>query len=270
MNINRHSAIAFGFAGVALFAGAAVATSASAQTGAGEKAPGQVGRPAPASRTGGAKGISGVFGTVTAISGNTITITGRKAGTATSSVTTKYAVDATNAKIRKGATMGAISSISVGESIVAQGTVTGTNVAAVSIFEMGARGAGGDGKGPRGNGGFGTSTPVLKGNGQPIVAGSITAINGTSLTVTNPGGATYSVDASGAKFIKGADTVAVSDIAVSDKVVIQGSVSGTSVVASTVIKQAVPQIAGAQAGGRPRPQGFFGGIGQFFGHLFGF
>ena len=69
-----------------------------------------------------------VGGKVTAITGNAITI-------ATIQGNITYTVDATNATITKNGTKGTITSISVGDSIIAQGTVNGNSVTATSVID---------------------------------------------------------------------------------------------------------------------------------------
>ena len=68
----------------------------------------------------------GVGGTVTAVSGNTITVTGRDGKT--------YTVDAGSATITKDETV-SVSSIAVGDTIMAGGTVNGTSVTASVIHD---------------------------------------------------------------------------------------------------------------------------------------
>ena len=41
--------------------------------------------------------------------------------------------------------------------------------------------------------------PMMTGNGQPIIGGKVTAVNGNSLTVTNASNVTYTVDVTSAK-----------------------------------------------------------------------
>ncbi|MBA3788925.1 hypothetical protein H0X32_00835 [Patescibacteria group bacterium] len=70
------------------------------------------------------------------------------------------------------------------------------------------------------------------------VIGTVTAVNGSSLTVAGKDGTTYAVDASKAKIQKGYGTtaapLAVSGIAVNDTVAVKGAVTGTSVVAKRI------------------------------------
>lgn len=227
----------------------------------------------------------GVFGTVTSINGDIITVSGRQGFGPNATATTTYTVDATNATVKKNNATSTVSAIAIGDAIFAQGTVTGTNVAAVTIRDgimMGMRGQGGPGMNGQGGQywrGHATSTPPVSpfiGDGQPVIAGTISAINGTSLTVTTASNVIYTVDASNAKIVEGQNTVALSAIVVGNNVLVQGTVNGTSIAASTVVDQSAP--AGAPVGGIPnsgngQPRGFFGGIGSLFksfAHLFGF
>ncbi|MGD0976905.1 MAG: DUF5666 domain-containing protein [Minisyncoccia bacterium] len=222
------------------------------------------------------RAIPAVFGTVTAISGDTITVSenrGFNRGPRTSPnptptatpVATIYTVDATNAKITKNNAAGTIASIAVGDTIMVQGTVSGTSVTATMIHDgiMGGR-IGKPGQ---------TPVPLpITGNGQPVIAGTISAISGSTLTVTNKSNITYTVDATNAKIVQGQNTITISSISVGDSVVIQGTVNGTSVTASSIIDQHAPTTtATSQPGAKPNQNlGFFGRIGNFFSKLFGF
>lgn len=95
----------------------------------------------------------GVMGTVTAVSGNTVTLTGKDGKT--------YTVDAGSATITKDETVG-VSDIQVGDTLVAGGSVSGTSVTASSIH---------DGKLPMG--GFGIGHGPM--GGRPGKAPSTTA-----------------------------------------------------------------------------------------------
>jgi hypothetical protein len=211
-----------------------------------------------------------VFGTVSAVSGNIITVSGKQ-GFGTNAVSVTFTVDATNAKIMKDGSADAptivtISSINVGDRIMAQGTLTGTNLVATMIR---------DGRIPvpeKGNNGSkNPSVSPIAGDGNPIVAGTVSAVNGSVITITNKSNVTYTINASGAKIVKGSSTVLVSDIAVGDMIVVQGTINGNAVVATSVIDQAKPTSASPTSGeGEKGNGGFFGGIGAFFSHLFGF
>jgi len=230
----------------------------------------------------------GVSGTVSAINGTTLTVaamgrptpekTAATAVTAPTTMGTVYTVDASSAKIYKGSatTTVSISSIAVGDKVMVQGTVSGTNVVATVIRDGIGGAMGGKGFGGRGTSSTPSTTPVIQGNGEPIVGGSITAISGASLTVTNASNVTYTIDATNAKIVKSGATSTISAVAIGDTVIVQGTVNGTSVTASSVIDQGVKSTngssantpsAGSHGGGLG---GFFGAIGGFFKHLFGF
>ena len=250
----------------------------------------------------------GVFGTVTAINGTTLTVSGKQgrpfgappssntSGTQTQTAPTTpvapatviYTVDAANATVRKNNATSTVASIAVGDTVVVRGTVSGTSVTATSIIDgvMPMRGGNGSHGGPgMGMGSMGSSTrstsmPVspITGNGQPAIAGSVSAISGNTLTVTNKSNVTYTVDVTNAKIVQGQTTVTVSNVAVGDNVIVQGAVSGTSVTASSVIDQKAGQqgmapsgTTGGQGGQAPVARGgIFGAIGSFFSHIFGF
>ena len=197
--------------------------------------------------------IPGVSGVVTAVSGNTITITAKQhtlnSKTATS---TTYTIDATNASVQKAGAVSSVSGIAVGDTINAQGTITGTTVVATKIN---------DGRMMQNrNAQDGTNMP--EGNGQPVIAGTVTAVSGSTITITNKSNVAYTIDASAAKITKGDAAGTAASIAVGDVILAQGTVNGTSVTAVTVNDQGVAKTAASE--------GFFSRIGGFFAHLFGF
>ncbi len=172
-----------------------------------------------------------------------------------STSTVLYSVDATNAKIYEGRATTTVSNIAVGDVIWVQGKVTDQNVAAKVILVMA--------KNPIPKKGNEGKNNQFIGDGQPIVAGTISSISASSLTITNSGNNTYTVDITSAKIFEGNKTASSSDLAVGDAVVVQGTVNGTSITASSVIGQ----NAKAEKG---ESMGFFGSIGSFFSRLFKF
>ena len=95
--------------------------------------------------------------------------------------------------------------------------------------------------------------------------------------VTANNSVTYTIDATNATIEKDNATSTIGSIAVGDDVLVQGSVSGTSVTATSVIDQGAPRTASSTSGssnGNGGGGGFVGGfmnsIGGFFHHLFGF
>lgn len=76
---------------------------------------------------------------------------------------------------------------------------------------------------------------------KPAAFGTVTAINGNLITLTSKikgATTTYTVDASSATITKGIGTsttaIAVSGITVGDRLVVQGTVSGTAITATTI------------------------------------
>lgn len=227
----------------------------------------------------------GIIGQVTSVSGMTVTVSGHAfdpgigmglGGGAQASTT--YTIDASNASVTKNNATSSVSAIVVGDTVFASGTVSGTNVIATSIRDgLTLRGRF-DGKGVLGmmyglgpNGQNGQPNRIIKGNGQPVVAGTVSALNGTSLAITTSSNVSYTVDGSNAVVDKGNATSSVSAISVGDYVIVQGTVNGTSVVASSIIDQKAPANSSSDgAPGAGRGWGFFNSIGNFFRHLFGF
>jgi hypothetical protein len=200
----------------------------------------------------------GVFGTVASVSGDgtSFTVTskaGPNGGTATT-----YTVTVGSAAVTKNGTASSGSSIAVGDTVMVQGTVSGTNVTATAIRD----------------GVMAPKAPVIQGNGEPVVGGSVTAISGSTLTVTNTSNVTYTVDATNAKIEKGNAVSSLSSVAVNDNVVVQGTVNGNSVTATSVIDQGSASASSGASGGHQGMGGgmggFFGAIGGFFHNLFGF
>ncbi len=193
----------------------------------------------------GFKGRGGISGTVTAVSGTTITVSSKGGAAAVT-----YTVDAANATVQKDNATSVISAIAVGDQVRIQGTVSGTTVTATNIMD-----------GKLGGG------VMPQGNGQPIIVGTVTAVSGNTITITNKSNTSYTIDATSATFIKKGATGTITSIAVGDTVIAQGTINGTSVVAVSVTDQGNISAAGGKAGG---VRGFFGSIGSFFKHLFGF
>jgi hypothetical protein len=201
----------------------------------------------------------GVFGTVTAVNGSTLSVTNKQDGAV-------YTVTTANAKIDKNQNSITVSNIAVGDMVFVEGTVSGTTVAATAIHDgamvkgMGLGGKMGDKKNDE-------SMSFPEGNGQPIVGGTVSAVSGSTITVTNKSNVSYTIDASVAKITKNGAAGAVSNISIGDTVLVQGTINGTSVSAASIVDQSVSQT---PTGAKPAPKGFFGKIGNFFSHLFGF
>jgi hypothetical protein len=194
----------------------------------------------------------------------------RGSTTSTPTTSTTYTVNTTSATIvTKTGASSSVSAIAVGDTVMIQGTVSGTNVAATKIYD-GLMGRLGQMFGQKPKMEIASHTPAIAGNGQPIIGGNVTAISGSSLTVTNKSNVTYTVNMSSATISKmGVTGATLSNIVVGDSVIVQGTVNGTSVTASSIIDQGTPPSSSTSTD-HPARGGFFGAIGGFFSHLFGF
>jgi hypothetical protein len=204
-------------------------------------------------------------GTVLSVSGNTISVSGHL-GFATTTANKTYTVDATNARFVKNNTNGTIASILSGDTVMVHGKVTGTNVVATVVREgvamMGRPGKDKKDEMPK--------NILSTGNGQPVIGGKVSTINGKSITITNSSNTTYTVDLTNAKILQGKDVVTIAAIKVGDAVIAQGAINGTNVIASTLIDGAKSTNGSAPNASTTPKRVMFGGIGQFFSHLFGF
>lgn len=168
-----------------------------------------------------------VMGTVTAVSGSTITIESKRPDATTG---TSYTVDASGAKIRSVASGSApaessLSAITVGSTVAVRGTISGTSVTASEIMtgDLPRAGMGGPMGAGRLNGTHGT----------------VSAISGSVITLTTADGKTFTVDASGATVSKTVQA-ALGDIKVGDTLGVVGSVSGTEVKAKHIMDGVPP------------------------------
>ena len=92
----------------------------------------------------------------------------------------------------------------------------------------------------------------MRGGERPGIMGQVTAVNGSTITVqsrgmgrgndegTNAAATTYTVNASGATIDKNGAASTLSAIAIGDNVMVVGTISGTTVTATT-IRDGVPQ-----------------------------
>ena len=206
MTIDRKKLLVPAVALAAFLGGAGVMVASAANAASGN--PGTGTPPAP----------HGVTGTVSAVSGDSITLTGKDGKT--------YTINAAQAAVDKVSTI-SVGQIAAGDTLRVDGTVFGTNVTAAHIMDgtLPAHGL---------RGGFG------RGGMGPGVVGTISAINGNSLTVAGKNGTTYTVDATSAKvmvFTQGSapTTGSLSSLKVGDTVGVRGTVSGTNVTATGIV-----------------------------------
>lgn len=79
------------------------------------------------------------------------------------------------------------------------------------------------------------------------VHGTVAAVNGTTVTITNTDGTSYTVDASDTKVSKVVE-LTVGDIKVGDEIGVMGEVSGTKVVAKHIMDGIPPTPQGPPSG----------------------
>jgi len=158
--------------------------------------------------------IPGVYGTVTSVNGSTLTVTSKD--------NVVYTIDASNAKIlkEKNNTM-TIGEIQNGDLLAVKGQISGTNVSATVIHD-------------------GLTKSHRERHGKfPGVTGTVTAVNGNTITMTNENGTVYAVDVTSAILQKGElnskpSVIQITDIQNGDTVMVNGEVSGTNVVARRI------------------------------------
>lgn len=200
------------------------------------------------------------IGTVTAISGTTLTIKDIRKNSAIT-----YTVNTTSSTvIMKNGNTAVFTSIAMGDKVSVQGTITGTTITATKINV-------GQNENELENE-KNLNNPIIVGDGSPVVAGTVASISGNTITIKNKSNVTYTIDATNAKVQSNGSVSTVSGIAVNDNVIVQGTINGTSVTASLIIDQKTKTANpnNDQNENKPKPRGFWGGIGNWFKNLFGF
>ena len=170
--------------------------------------------------------VPAAIGEVTAVSGNTLTVTDKRSNTS-------YNVDIGSATLQKMSapdnnssgqerptpvTINA-SEIVVGNHVMVQGTVNGDSIKATAVVVVGQMG------GMRGFGGP---------HGAPGTTGTVTSVSGNTITLTGDNGTVYTVSADNAK-VKKVSSASVSDIIVGDKLHISGTTSGNAITATEIL-----------------------------------
>ena len=76
-----------------------------------------------------------------------------------------------------------------------------------------------------------------EGNASAPISGTVTAINGSTITITNKKGTLYTIDASSAKMRSaGEATPSLSTLKIGDTIAVMGTVTGNSVAAKTILE----------------------------------
>lgn len=85
------------------------------------------------------------------------------------------------------------------------------------------------------NEGSGSSQNHLSWFHWPVAVGTVTAVSGTTLTLTGQGGTVYTVAAVDAKIWKEGEASAISSIVVGDQIIIFGSINGSAITATKIL-----------------------------------
>lgn len=203
----------------------------------------------------------GVYGSVTAVSGSTISVRDSRTNVI-------YSVDTTNAKIDKNRVTIAVSGIMVGDMVLVEGKTTGTAVVATSVHDGVLVKGSADWKDNKEKDDKNNQMMFPEGNGQPIVGGTVSAVNASQVTITNKSNVSYIIDVINAKITKAGKVATKTDIVVGDTILAQGTINGTTVAAVSVIDQGVISIDGSHEN-NGKKVGFFRRIGNFFSRMFG-
>jgi hypothetical protein len=174
-----------------------------------------------------------VLGTVTAISGSTITVKDLRGNTGTI-----YTVNATNAIVIKNGVTSTVSAIAENDTISVQGVENGTTITATKINDGLTPKEKSDEMGKKLGNENNLNNPMIVGDGSPIIAGTVATVSGNTITIKNKSNVVYTIDATNTKVQVSGNTVGtVANIAVGDNIIAQGTINGTSVTASLIIDQ---------------------------------
>lgn len=201
-----------------------------------------------------------IVGTVTDIDDETITVESNKKldpNNKSNSETVTYTVDASDATFYEGSDEVDIDSVEEDDTIIIEGTISGTEVTATKI-RIGELKSGNDFS--------------VDGTGEPIVVGTVTDIDtdNETITIENNSDVTYTVDLSDATLSKDGETITISDISEDDVVLVQGEIDDDEITASSLTIQTKDNNGQGLENGNGQKTGFFKKIGSFFSDLFGF
>jgi hypothetical protein len=236
------------------------------------QAQGQSQSESQATATGGANGFRsgrGTRGTITGVDGSTITVdaTDANGGSSTVEVTTDSDTRVTEA------VAGTVSDIAVGDTVMVEGSTSGTSIAATAIRDVGdqAIGAGAmgaqppdDGSAPTGapgggempNGGqapSGDQSGQVPPNGRPGggqgTFGTVTAVDGSTITIEMQDGTTMTVSTASDTTVTVTREISVADLVTGDTISVTGTTSGSTVAATSIRRGEIGGGFGAPPGG---------------------
>jgi hypothetical protein len=178
------------------------------------------------------RGGGGTVGSISSVSGTTLTIkdfNGQSTKVATTSKTT----------VTKSVS-GAVSDIKVGDHVVVIGSGSTTQIAARQITDSGTsastNGAGGGfpGGGQRGNGGG--SAPPGGATNFSFATGTVKSVNGSTIVVSSSTGSSSTITTSSSTTVTNVTPATVSDLSVGEQVVVSGT-TNNGVVSATSIRE---------------------------------
>jgi hypothetical protein len=213
-----------------------------------------------------------IMGTVTDIDNDTITIESKQftpkdvkdTTTTKTEKTVTYTVDVSNATFYEDNETAELSDIEVGNKIMIEGTVSDTTKVTATKVHIG------DFSGLKDE----TASGISTGTGEPVVMGKVTDIDESDgkIEIANNNSVTYEIDLSDAKITKDGKTITISDISEDDVVLVQGTIDGNDVTASSLSVQSEKGNSQSNDDNNLNGQktGFFHKIGNFFSKFFGF
>ena len=175
----------------------------------------------------------GVAGKVTAVNGSTITIAsmGRRPArnsTGSKPKPTTFTVSTTSSTTFSKVTKGTVGDLSTGDVVEVHGATSNGTVSAEAIHQVDQLPKHNDRK---------AQMPARKGDSghdRPHTLGTITAVNGSTLTIRTVAGKTVEVTTSSNTKVTVIEKISISDLAKGDLVRVRGKVSGTTVTATAV------------------------------------
>jgi hypothetical protein len=191
----------------------------------------------------------GVGGTITAIDGTNITITGKDSSVYVADVSAATYVKITEPTVptttterpKPTITSIALGDIKVGDTVMIKGTVSGTQVTATEVAVGIFTGGPGGMMGHKGEASH-DHAPEGEHKAKPAAAGIIQTVAGNTVTIKDRNSAIYTVDATSAKILKDSGTRGtapvqgtIADLTVGNMLMAQGTLSGSTVVATEIV-----------------------------------
>ena len=163
--------------------------------------------------------------------------------------------------------------IKVGDAVAVVGVGSGTSVkaslivAGVQQMRGGTRRIAEDTRG-----GTQSIASNFSGNREPVIAGILTSKNGNSFVITTRSGIVYTIDVTSAKImLTGNSAGTITDLQNGDSLVVEGTVGGSAVVATTVFdEKSLQPSSSSTIPLHAERENISSRVGGFFKKLFGF